>query len=67
VTAEGVETPSELETVATMGADHVQGYLLARPTTDRVRWSRWWNRNWIYPAALDLDAPDTSRRKLSRR
>jgi PAS domain S-box-containing protein len=32
VTAEGVETPSELETLATMGADHVQGYLLARPT-----------------------------------
>jgi PAS domain S-box-containing protein len=52
VTAEGVETPSELETVGTMGADHVQGYLLARPTTDRARWSRWWERNWLYPAPV---------------
>jgi PAS domain S-box-containing protein len=49
VTAEGVETPSELETLATMGADHVQGYLLARPTTDRARWARWWDRNWLVP------------------
>ncbi len=52
VTAEGVETPSELETVGTMGADHAQGYLLARPTTDPARWSRWWDRNWLYPADL---------------
>jgi PAS domain S-box-containing protein len=50
VTAEGVETPSELETLATMGADHVQGYLLARPTTDPARWARWWDRNWLIPS-----------------
>jgi PAS domain S-box-containing protein len=47
VTAEGVETPSELETLAALGADHVQGYLLARPTTDRARWAQWWDRNWL--------------------
>lgn len=51
VTAEGVETPSELETIASMGADHVQGYLLARPTTDRTRWSGWWDRDWFQSSA----------------
>jgi PAS domain S-box-containing protein len=49
VVAEGIETPSELETIGTMGADRVQGYLLARPTTDRARWAKWWDRNWLYP------------------
>jgi EAL domain-containing protein (putative c-di-GMP-specific phosphodiesterase class I) len=29
--AEGVETPEELEVLTAMGADRVQGYLLARP------------------------------------
>ncbi|MCW2573263.1 MAG: hypothetical protein JWO88_3321 [Frankiales bacterium] len=67
VTAEGVETPSELETLATMGADHVQGYLLARPTTDRSRWSKWWTRNWIYPVAIDLVGVASFRRRLTRR
>jgi PAS domain S-box-containing protein len=67
VTAEGVETPSELETLATMGADHVQGYLLARPTMDRARWERWWDRNWLFSAATDLVTPETSGRRLSRR
>lgn len=50
VTAEGVETPSELETLGALGVDHVQGYLLARPTTDTGRWQPWWTRNWLYPA-----------------
>jgi hypothetical protein len=39
-----------------MGADHVQGYLLARPSTDPASWSAWWDRNWIYPTTIDLDA-----------
>lgn len=51
VTAEGVETQSELETVSAMGADRAQGYLLARPTTDRARWRRWWERDWLRTAA----------------
>jgi PAS domain S-box-containing protein len=55
VTAEGVETPSELETVGTMGADHAQGYLLARPTIDRDRWARWWTRNWLFPSAIEAN------------
>ena len=32
VVAEGVETESELSTVATLGIDAVQGFYLARPT-----------------------------------
>ena len=31
VVAEGIETPSELDTVPSLGCDLVQGYLLARP------------------------------------
>jgi PAS domain S-box-containing protein len=48
VIAEGIETPSELETIGSLGVDQVQGYLLARPTTDPARWQRWWERNWLY-------------------
>ena len=35
VTAEGVETAAELDTLRSLGVDTVQGYLLARPSTDR--------------------------------
>ena len=59
VTAEGVETPSELETIATLGVDQVQGYLLARPTSDSERWRRWWTRNWLYPS-LGVDVGRTN-------
>jgi EAL domain-containing protein (putative c-di-GMP-specific phosphodiesterase class I) len=41
VTAEGVETTSELRTLATLGVDCAQGYLLARPSLDHARWRRW--------------------------
>jgi PAS domain S-box-containing protein len=60
VTAEGVETSSELETLGGLGADHVQGYLLARPTTDRARWSRWWDRDWLHPTTRDEEGASTS-------
>ena len=46
ITAEGVEHRAELETLATLGVDCAQGYLLARPTTDRGRWRRWSSRDW---------------------
>jgi EAL domain-containing protein (putative c-di-GMP-specific phosphodiesterase class I) len=46
VTAEGVEDRSELETLAALGVDEAQGYFLARPTTDPVRWARWSERTW---------------------
>lgn len=45
VTGEGVETSSQLETLAALGVDQVQGYLLARPTTDSAVWNTWWNAN----------------------
>lgn len=38
VTAEGVETAAELEAVATLGVDHAQGYLIARPAVDLKDW-----------------------------
>jgi EAL domain-containing protein (putative c-di-GMP-specific phosphodiesterase class I) len=47
VTAEGVETPLELTTLATLGVDHAQGYLLSAPTTKTEDWLRWWDRQWL--------------------
>jgi EAL domain-containing protein (putative c-di-GMP-specific phosphodiesterase class I) len=41
VVGEGVETMSELGTLAALGVDCAQGYLLARPSTDQARWRRW--------------------------
>jgi predicted signal transduction protein with EAL and GGDEF domain len=46
VTGEGVETATQLETLATLGVDHVQGYLLAPPSTAREQWQAWWPRHW---------------------
>jgi EAL domain-containing protein (putative c-di-GMP-specific phosphodiesterase class I) len=41
VVGEGVETMAELSTLADLGVDCAQGYLLARPSTERARWRRW--------------------------
>lgn len=41
VVAEGVETREELDTVASLGVDAAQGYLLARPSTDMTEVARW--------------------------
>lgn len=41
VVAEGVETRAELATVASLGVDAAQGYLLARPSTDPAEIERW--------------------------
>ena len=45
VTGEGVETEIQKDTLATLGVDHAQGYLLARPTTDRTVWQEWWTQS----------------------
>lgn len=42
VTGEGIETLGQLESLTTLGVDQGQGYLLARPTTDRAQWAAWW-------------------------
>jgi PAS domain S-box-containing protein len=47
VTGEGVEEVAELDILSTLGVDHVQGYLLARPTTDPTSWQSWTDRNWL--------------------
>jgi EAL domain-containing protein (putative c-di-GMP-specific phosphodiesterase class I) len=47
VTGEGVETADQLSALSTLGVDHAQGYLLARPSTDSALWRGWWGRRWI--------------------
>jgi PAS domain S-box-containing protein len=54
VTGEGVETTTQLQTLATLGVDQVQGYLLSPPTTVREEWQTWWSRIWT--AARGHDA-----------
>lgn len=46
VTGEGAETLDQLDTLTTLGVDHAQGYVLARPTTDPAIWSGWPAQNW---------------------
>jgi len=46
VTGEGVEGLNELRTIATLGVDCAQGYLLGAPTKDRFRQQRWFERDW---------------------
>ena len=47
VTAEGVETAAELDTLRSLGVDTVQGYLLARPSSDPRVWASWAKRDWL--------------------
>jgi PAS domain S-box-containing protein len=47
VTGEGVENHGELDTLATLGVDYAQGYLLAKPTTDPAIWQSWSRRDWL--------------------
>jgi PAS domain S-box-containing protein len=61
VTGEGVETPSELETLATLGVDCGQGYLLGRPSDDGQQWTGWFTRNWLEPSIHLTDAVRGSR------
>lgn len=39
--AEGIETPAELETLASLGIETGQGYLLGRPSIEPEDWSHW--------------------------
>jgi EAL domain-containing protein (putative c-di-GMP-specific phosphodiesterase class I) len=60
VTAEGVETTSELDVLRCLGVDTVQGYLLARPTPDRARLDGWGTRDWLTHAGLARSASRSS-------
>jgi EAL domain-containing protein (putative c-di-GMP-specific phosphodiesterase class I) len=52
VTAEGVETTTELDVLRSLGVDTVQGYLLARPSAEPSAWSAWAGRDWPAHAGL---------------
>jgi EAL domain-containing protein (putative c-di-GMP-specific phosphodiesterase class I) len=62
VTAEGVETTAELDTLQNLGVDTVQGYLLARPSTDPGVWQGWARRDWLTHAGLGGSARSVTRR-----
>jgi EAL domain-containing protein (putative c-di-GMP-specific phosphodiesterase class I) len=47
VTAEGVEDSISLRAIELLGVDSVQGYLLARPSTEPWEWAVWAPRNWV--------------------
>jgi EAL domain-containing protein (putative c-di-GMP-specific phosphodiesterase class I) len=47
VTAEGVEDSVSLRAIELLGVDSVQGYLLARPSTEPWEWAIWAPRNWM--------------------
>jgi EAL domain-containing protein (putative c-di-GMP-specific phosphodiesterase class I) len=47
ITAEGVETAEELDTIASLGVDHAQGYHVGRPDTSRASWRSWSQRRWM--------------------
>ena len=55
VTAEGVETPAELETLRSLGVDAVQGFLLARPSTQPAEWAAWASRDWTTSGRSPVD------------
>jgi FOG: EAL domain len=61
ITAEGVESQEELDTVEALGVDHAQGYHLARPDASAATWRSWTDRRWVSsikvpPVVLQLDA-----------
>ena len=62
VVGEGVETLAELEPLATLGVGSVQGFLLARPSTNHEDWAAWGDRIWgqVPAAAASADLPPRS-------
>lgn len=65
VVGEGVETAAELETLALLGVDAVQGYLLGRPTTRAEDWGGWRDASLI--TSPDLAAPLRPMAQLAHR
>jgi EAL domain-containing protein (putative c-di-GMP-specific phosphodiesterase class I) len=56
VIAEGIETIDDLEAVRDLGVDAAQGYLFARPTTDRSALSEWASAGARPSQAMAVDA-----------
>jgi EAL domain-containing protein (putative c-di-GMP-specific phosphodiesterase class I) len=65
ITAEGVETYAELDALVALGADHAQGYYLARPDTLTSTWRSWANRRWLTPPVVT--GPTTKSSLLAER
>ena len=61
VTAEGVETPGELDVLRLLGVDTVQGYLLAKPMRSTSLPHTWPSTDWFAPpVALNGQSTPTS-------
>ena len=49
ITAEGIETRAELDTVESLGVDYAQGFHIGRPDTTAATWRSWSGRSWMAP------------------
>jgi PAS domain S-box-containing protein len=67
VTAEGVETAAELDTLRSLGVDQAQGYHLARPTQSPATWRSWQQRTWVPDASDGPVAAQRSSAQLATR
>jgi EAL domain-containing protein (putative c-di-GMP-specific phosphodiesterase class I) len=54
VIAEGIETIEDLEAVRDLGVDAAQGYLFARPTTDRSAMAGWQHAGERFPPSISV-------------
>jgi EAL domain-containing protein (putative c-di-GMP-specific phosphodiesterase class I) len=61
VVAEGVETQAELDAVSALGVDAVQGYLIARPSSDRDDLARWASGTPLLPTTASAALPKPRR------
>jgi EAL domain-containing protein (putative c-di-GMP-specific phosphodiesterase class I) len=55
VIAEGIETAEDLEAIRDLGVDAAQGYLFARPTTDRSAIATWQSNGIALPRSAGVD------------
>lgn len=62
VVAEGVETGTDLDTARELGVHAAQGYLLARPSTDRSDLARWTSTGVDLPQPRPTDTSPTQPR-----
>jgi EAL domain-containing protein (putative c-di-GMP-specific phosphodiesterase class I) len=67
ITAEGVETPAELDTLVDLGVDHAQGYYLARPDTQTSSWRSWTDRRWLAPPVISTPGARGAQRLAGQR
>ncbi len=67
VVAEGVERPADLEAVRDLGLHAVQGYLIAKPSTDLDKVVRWLGPPAVHPMTVPAHDRPLARRGSSRR